>query len=128
MADKLTIRDLLRNRLGVPTTPVHSGFLLLGTGQQTVLKGDPSRVSFIMVNTGAFPAFVLPAGGNPLTGTNGIRIEANGGALVTKWEDDGEMVAYEWFGFSVGGIALLVIVSNVIAAGFGAKAPVTGGV
>src|SRR6267378_1336976 len=107
---KLNIRDLLQNRLGVPTTPVHSGVLLLGTAQQSVLKNDPSRVSFIMVNTGAVPAFVLPAGGNPLIGNNGIRIEANGGALVTKWEDDGEMVAYEWFGFSVGGIALLVIV------------------
>lgn len=112
----LTVRDLLRARLGVPTSPqVNRAASSVGTTAATVLRNDPSRVSFVLVNLGAFVVFVVLRG-EP-SSTNGLRVEPNGGTLIVGWEDDGEMVAWEWRAVAVGGTSALLVLENIMATG-----------
>lgn len=112
----LTVRDLLRARLGTATTPVRNrAASSVGTTAADVLRNDPSRASFQFVNLGAFTVFVTPLG-EP-SSTNGFRIEANGGALIADWETDGEVVAWAWRGIAIGGTSALLILENLIDAG-----------
>lgn len=85
------------------------------TVASTVLRNDPSRVSFLFVNLGAFLVFITPRG-EP-SATNGIRLEANGGGVSAEWETDGEVVAWAWRAISVGGLTDVFILENLIDAG-----------
>lgn len=112
----LTVRDLLRARLGTATNAVRNrAASSVGTTAADLLRNDPSRVSFQLVNLGAFTVFVTPLG-EP-SSTNGLRVEANGGALFVEWETDGEVVAWAWRGIAVGGTSALLILENLIDAG-----------
>ncbi len=116
MAAPGNVRDLLRQRLGVATTARSSAPVLFVTDSQA-LRNDPARVAFILVNIGGLTVHVAPAvdvGPSPFAG---IRIDANGGALLVNWEQDGEMVGWEWRGLSFGGPAEMYLLENVIDQG-----------
>jgi|SRR5882672_1214534 len=125
--DRLTVRDLLRDLLGVPTSPI---VLQVGGAPNTafsVLRNDPSRVSFLMVNTGPSPVFVVPQAAGQPSSLNGVRIEPNGGALSVMWRDDGEVTGWEWLGISLGTPGTMLTVSNVIIPGDQPHKPAAGG-
>jgi len=67
---------------------------------QQLLKQDPARVAFLIVNVSTSVVTIEP---NPSFPTGqGPRIDPNGGSLFVTWEEDGESVAYEWFAVSIG--------------------------
>jgi len=118
-----TTRDLLRLRLGVPTSGRPSLAAATTSGIQ-VIRQDPARVSFILVNTGGNAAFVGPDLPTRPTGLDGIRIDPFGGALLVEWETDGEMVGWAWRGVSIGGPTTFYLLENVIDQG---RTPRAGG-
>lgn len=112
----LSVRDLLKARLGTATSPrVNRAASSVAVTTTQVLRNDPSRASFLFVNLGAFVVFLTPEG--VPSSTNGIRVEPNGGALAVEWETDGEVVAWEWRAIAVGGASAVLILENVIDAG-----------
>ena len=110
-----TIRDLLLARLGVPTTPqTNRSTASVGTTAGQILRNDTGRVAFLIVNLGAFSIFVVPQVAGQPSPTLGVLIQANGGALSAKWDDDGEVVAWEWLAIAVGGASAVYVQEAVI--------------
>jgi len=112
-AAPLTIRDLLNARFGVPFTPAFQRNAdIIGTATQLVLKQDPSRIAFTIVNTGFFDVGIIPRG-QP-TGQKSFIVAANGGVLSGQWDEDGELVSQEWRGFANGGASSCLILETLI--------------
>ncbi len=118
MTAPTNVRDLLIRRWGVPlVTQAEQPVSVLGLVAVTFLRQNPARVGFVAVNLGASPAFIAPAhvpslvtGFDPeVSPTFGIRLEANGGGAILNWEEDGEMVAWEWRGVVAAGNTTLIV-------------------
>ncbi len=110
-----TIRDLLTARLGVPTTPqTNRSTSSVGTTVGQLLRNDPGRVAFLIVNLGGFNIFAVPQDAGAPSATKGILIQPNGGALVAKWDDDGEVTAWEWLAIAIGGASAVYTQEAVI--------------
>jgi len=109
-----TVRDLLQARLGVRTTPfVNRAASSIGTTAGQTFRQDPSRVAFLFVNLSLNRIYLTPAG--VPSSTNGIRVEPNGGSLAVLWEEDGEMVAWEWRGIADGAASSFFALEAIIA-------------
>ena len=118
MALPATVRDLLARKVGVPVTARTSPVGVAVAPGNRVLKQDPTRIFFLVVNTGAVPVFLQPAVGTaPQGGSNGVRLEANGGAATTWWEEDGEVTAYEWNGVASAAGGVVFVMEVVIDRG-----------
>jgi hypothetical protein len=80
-------------------------------GPSTLFRQNAARVAFVVVNVGTGTLFRLPTipGQGEPSALNGIRLEPNGGSLTVQWDEDGEMVAWEWRGFSPTGTSVLAI-------------------
>ncbi len=118
MTAPTNVRDLLSRRWGVPlVTQAEQPISVIGLTPVTFLRQNPARVGFIAVNLGASPVFIQPAhvptvvtGFDPeVSATQGIRLEANGGGAILNWEQDGEMVAWEWRGVVSAGTTTLIV-------------------
>lgn len=111
----LNVRDLLVARLGVPVSTrfTQVNFVVSTTGTQ-IARGAPHRIGLAIVNSGPFVMFVRPLIAPPAG--IGFRVEPNGGALILGWEEDGEVVAWPWFGTSVGGDTDLFTMEQMIEA------------
>ncbi|HKC82550.1 MAG TPA: hypothetical protein VKD46_00980 [bacterium] len=117
-----TIRDLLNQQYGVVIAPrFQRDADIIGTVVQLVLRQDPSRIAFIIVNTGTFDVGIIPVG-QP-TGQKSFIVAANGGTLSGTWRDDGELINREWRGFANGGASSCLILETVIEHPLPAKAP-----
>lgn len=91
----LSTRGLLQRRIGAAlSSSVNRVVSSVGAAVVTVLKQDPSRVQFLFVNLGANTIFLAPLG-TP-SANNGILVAPNGGSVVLNWEEDGEVVGWEW--------------------------------
>ena len=109
-----TIRDLLNQLYGVAIAPrFQRDADIIGTAVQLVLRQDPSRIAFIIVNVGSFDVGIIPRG-QP-TGQKSFIVAANGGTLSGQWDEDGEVVSQEWRGFANGGASSCLIMETLIA-------------
>ena len=118
-----TVRDLLVALRGVAYTPRISTVVVAGLTDTIILKNDPSRVAFILVNAGPIDCVVLPLVA-PAVGTTGFKIANGGGVLSAQFDEDGEIVAYEWHAVDV---INTVTTLTVIEAVIGARDKVVGG-
>ncbi len=108
-----TIRDLLNAYYGVAIAPrFQRDADIVGTSVQRILKQDPSRIAFTIVNTGAFDVAIRPAG-QP-TAQKSFLVAANGGVLSGDWREDGELLSQEWSGLAVGGASSCLIIETLI--------------
>ncbi len=106
MAAIRSVRDLLNDRLGVPLEPRYNenGTGVPANQYTSKLRNDPTRVAFVLVNVGGVPIHAKPANApSPAPFGAALRLEPNGGTLIVTWEEDGEVVAYEWQCFGVAG-------------------------
>jgi len=109
----LTIRDLLNARFGVPFTPrFNRETQSVGGGFTLVLRQDPARIAFTIVNVSTSDVGISPAG-QPVSQKSFI-LAANGGVLTAQWDEDGEIVSQEWRGFAIVPPATLMILETVI--------------
>ena len=108
-----TIREQLKRLRGVYTTPRINRFTGPFTTTSSVLLGqDPSRVFFLIVNLGGVDVVVAPI--SPAAANRGMRIPASGGALTAQFDEDGEVVSYEWQGATLSGLGTLFTLEAVI--------------
>jgi len=64
----------------------------LSTTPQEILKANPDRISWTIINLGT--VVVHLAHGEDVSSTNGYYIAANGGSLGMTWDEDGELVGF----------------------------------
>ncbi len=113
-----TVRDLLVALRGVAYTPRITTVVVAGTNDTVILKNDPSRVAWVIINSGPIDCFLLPLSAPvPAPTQTGVRVASSGGAVSAQFDEDGEIVAYEWHSVCViNTITLLTIFEAVIAA------------
>ena len=115
-----TVRDLLDALYGVVITPRfqrESNTAQLVPGR--ILKQDPSRIAFIIVNVGANDVGLTPLG-QPAPVRSFI-LAANGGTFSAEWREDGEIVSQEWNAFAVGAPSAVLVVETLIERSYGTK-------
>jgi hypothetical protein len=113
-----SVRELLERKWGVAiSTRATVGSNLPTIAATTLLRQDPSRVGFLFVNLGTVPAFLAPVGPVEVSASNGIKVEPLGGNLFTDWEEDGEIVAWEWRSIAPGGPIAMFLFEFVIDQG-----------
>ena len=113
-----TVRDLLVALRGVTYTPRISTVVVAGLNDTIILKNDPSRVAWVIINAGPIDCSILPLTVplQPPT-ASGVRVANSGGAVSAQFDEDGEVVAYEWHAVCViNTITLLTVIEAVIAA------------
>lgn len=74
---------------------------LANNADEIILKQDPRRVAFTLINLGAAAIFVRPM--RAAATTAGIQIAAGGSMSVTV-RDDFHLAALEWHAISPGGV------------------------
>ncbi len=104
-----TIRDLIVQRLGVPVAPFFNRQgPTFGATATVILKQDPTRVAFVLVNPSGSDFLIAPTRfGNPLV--FGLRAQAGGGTIVAE----------EWQVISTGGAGVLALYEYLIVVGPG---------
>lgn len=110
-----SLRELLEQYFGVPYSPVTGrGASSVGTTVMQVLRQVPVRLGATIVNLSLNNVYLSPKG--DVSSSNGIKLQPNGGSLTLDWHNDGELVAWEWFGIADGAASALYVVEIDIVA------------
>jgi hypothetical protein len=108
----VTINDLLEIELGAPTRPVINPVLSqVGTAELQVLRNNPNRIQFILVNLSANAMFILPQPG--VSSSNGIRIPPSGGSGSFWWKEDAAVVSWDWYVVASASSSNLLVIESV---------------
>lgn len=91
-----TLRDFMRERMGVSTTPVINPLISsVGTTATRLFRQNPNAVALLIVNLSTVAMYAGPFI-NP-SSSRGITIGAGGGNLSLIWFEDFELVGMEWY-------------------------------
>jgi len=108
-----TIRDLLEALYQVAITPRFQRELnTVQVASGIILRQDPSRIAFTIVNVGANDVNLVPSG-QPAP-TRGFICAANGGTVSAEWKEDGELINREWTAFAVGSASPVLVLETLI--------------
>lgn len=114
MAVGKTVSDLLTAKFGVRfVSRLNRALSAVGTTVIQVLRQDPSRTGFTIVNLSLNRIYVTPLG--VPSSSNGVRVDPNGGSVFLNWEEDGEVVAWEWRGIADGAASNVYILETLIS-------------
>jgi len=101
-------REFSLKRFGFPTRPVENPVVAeVSTTAAEILRNNPDRVFWIVVNLSANVVYVGLSGG--VSATKGIRLDANGGFTSSSVEEDGEAVAYQVFAIATGAASAIYV-------------------
>jgi len=91
-----TLRALISRQFNVRTQrEAISLTLTVATTATQVLKNNPNRLAFILVNLSANVGYFAPV--QTVSSSAGIRAAASGGSFAFIWNEDFDLVALEWF-------------------------------
>lgn len=110
MADRTTLPGAVGELMAKKYGGVLAEFVAnptLGTTVAEVLGSDPEHVLVIIINLSANTVY-LNFRPDP-SATNGIRLEANGGAMILEADDDGPLVTRTIYGVATGVASQLFI-------------------
>ncbi len=124
-----TAAEQVRRRLGVNTLTARNRSLSqVGVAVVTIARQDPSRLVLRVNNLSVNTLTILDD--RNITTARGIRVPPSGGSVEIRADEDGERVAYEWFGFA-GAAASDVLIEEVLIStqgpGGASPAPAAGG-
>lgn len=108
-----TARELVQERFHAPVSPVvNRTVTTVGITAARLLINDPDRLGFLVVNLSANDIYVGPF--PDVSSTKGIRLGPSGGNVVAMWEEDFEMVAWEWFAIATVGASNVLTLENIV--------------
>jgi len=91
----VSLRDLIDRRLGVRTFHgVNRATSSIGTSIATLVRQDANRVAFIVINLSPVNLFIGPI--EAPSSTRGIQVGPNGGNFTAVWDEDFDLVGFEW--------------------------------
>jgi len=101
-------REFTLKRFGFPTRAVENPVTdELGTSAKPVLKNNPDRVFWLIINLGANVGYVALSG--DVSSSKGVRLDTYGGWASMSAEEDGEAVAYEVHGVAPTGTSAIYV-------------------
>jgi hypothetical protein len=94
--------EYLERKFGFPTRMIPNPVTdTVGAAAVEILRGNPDRVQWLIVNLSAFDGFV---GFDPqVSATRGIFVSANGGNVGAVIDDDAHLLIHPVFAISPGG-------------------------
>lgn len=94
-----TLQDLIRESLGIATFPaVNRVVSQIGVAAEQIMRQQPNRLAFLIVNLGTDSIYVGPF--NDVAATKGVQVAASGGNVSAIYTEDFDLVGYEWFGIA----------------------------
>jgi hypothetical protein len=91
-----TRSDLIRDRFGlVVQVNRDPGTTVVGLTATQLLNQSPNRLALTIINNGTGRIWLFP-GNNPSV-THGIVLAAGGGQVSLVWDDDWDVLGFEWW-------------------------------
>jgi hypothetical protein len=95
------LQDLIEARLGVSTEARSTAVgRTIGTSVEAILRNEPDRLAAIIVNLSTNGVWIAPD--RAVSTTRGIRLSAAGGSHAMIWDEDFDLLGWEWFAVSDG--------------------------
>ncbi|MGH7409852.1 MAG: hypothetical protein ACREJ6_02145 [Candidatus Methylomirabilis sp.] len=111
MATK-TLPDLVQGKFGVKTFPRFNPVIsTLGAAVDSWLRQSPNRVAALIVNLSVNNIFIGPF--RDVSATKGILVTPNGGSVLLHFEEDFDLVGYEWFAIASAAASPILVVEWV---------------
>ena len=103
---------MIQSLYGVKSTHKKSntGYTVGATAVE-MLKNNPNRVSFIVVNLSGNSLYMSTS--PDVSSANGIYISPNGGRMILQWDVDFELVSQQWYGIATGAGSAVFILENI---------------
>lgn len=96
----MPLADLLRDQFGVKTRPrVNPVVSQVETVATKLADNNPNRLALIVINLGTTAMYI--GLDSEVSAEKGIYVGANGGSLALIWNEDFDMVAWEWFAVAI---------------------------
>ena len=93
------LAEFVRGHFGVNTRyNPHPLTNTIGIAGTKLWNGNPDRLGLVFINHGVSDAFLSTE--PSIAVSTGFRLAANGGHVVMKAEEDGELVGYQFFGIA----------------------------
>jgi len=110
--------DLIVKKLGAETTYDMNPLVReVGTEVRQILRNDPSRLMYVLINLGPYDLYVCYD--ERVSATRGIKVAARGGHLVSWWEEDGRLVCLPLYGVAPGGTTQIFVALEKITKAVG---------
>jgi len=100
------LKELVEKRFGFPTRHIEYSYSI-STTPTKVLNNNPDRLMYVLSNLGANVVYLGFT--SEVSSTNGIYIDANGGALTLLAEEDGELVGQEAWVIGAGSTNIYIV-------------------
>jgi hypothetical protein len=108
----ITLNELLEGLYGVKTFhQINQTVSAIGVASIPIMKGNPNRVSFLIVNLSANAIYISPM--NDVSATKGIYVAPNGGSVLMQWDRDFELVSQTFYGIAAGAASSVYILENI---------------
>lgn len=90
------LADLIERAFGTRTEHrVNRQGTTVGVAAGIILRSDPRRLAATIVNLSAVAIYVAP--GREVSATKGIRLAPSGGSLILVWDEEFELLGWEWW-------------------------------
>lgn len=97
----MSLSRLIEQKFGVKTRPIENPVTTtVGATAEQILKNNPDRLGFTMINLSANDIYIAIS--KDVATTKGIYIAPNGGSVSMYYEEDFELVGYEWHAIASG--------------------------
>ena len=95
------LSEYVKRKFGVSTRAIQDPVTVLCpfATHATILRNNPDRLGFVIVNLGITAMYV--AWDPSVSATHGIYIAPNGGTFGMIADEDGELVGWELFGIAI---------------------------
>lgn len=93
----MPLADLLMEQFKVRTRAVEDprAVTAITTTAQMILNNNPNRLGFTIINTGTKKCAMALT--NAVTLLKGLPLDAGGGHITMKWNEDFDMVGWAWW-------------------------------
>lgn len=110
------LADVLQEKLGTKAIPYINPFGVsqVGVTATRIMQFNPNRFSFELVNLSANTIYVHLDG--TVSSSKGIVLGANGGNMVSVWEEDFELVTWEYYALATAS-GSNILIYEVLSAG-----------
>ena len=95
------LNEFVERKFGVSTRAIQDPVTVLCpfAASATILRNNPDRLGYIVVNLGTTAMYV--AWDSTVSATHGVYVAPNGGSFSLIADEDGDLVGWELFGISI---------------------------
>ncbi len=106
------LTDLLLERFKLKTRSlVNPVVAALGAAAVVFLRNNPDRVGFVIFNLSVNAIYISPL--QTVLATAGIPMLLQGDGISLVWDEDFEMVSYDWYGIAPAGASAIYVLEII---------------